>query len=84
MFKARRDTAAATGHANINTAKCLSYCTTINTGFALLFRVGVGVDVNKTQSNPPFSECGSLTRMERCFTFPVSGVSSHIYIFPSR
>ncbi len=38
-------------HAHINTAYILSRYAIIITVFSLLFRVGVGVDVNKTQSN---------------------------------
>ncbi len=45
----------ATGHVHINIASFLSHCTTIITVFCIIvsgrFRLGVGVDINKTQSN---------------------------------
>ncbi len=43
----------ATGHPHINTASFLSHCTPIITTFFIIvrgrFRVGIGVDINKTQ-----------------------------------
>ncbi len=55
-IKARRDMYGATGHAHINTVCFLSLCTTIiikkkKNPVRGKFRVGVGIDVNKTQSN---------------------------------
>ncbi len=41
--KARRDKAAATGHAHINIASSLSHCTTIINVFALLYEVDLGL-----------------------------------------
>ncbi len=41
--KARRDTAAATGHAHINIVSFLSQCTTIITVFAFLLVVDLGL-----------------------------------------
>ncbi len=51
--KARRDTYGATGHAHINS---VIFVTLYNNNYFFIivrgrFRVGVGVDINKTQSN---------------------------------